>query len=188
MLLAPVWRHWPRDQNSPDPPSQHGVRPCRWAVLGPGSDFTVVPGVMGPLPSSGCPGSTPGCRQQHHAWVPPCMAGSWRGEQTVGAPRQQCRGSTLLVPSLLQSAAPHPASPQPLPATLGSPKLPLSPHSWEVTAGSHRQGPRLQPGAAFAALPQHRRHRQRFAAALPAPRPGAGASWGGRLAGSGCAD
>lgn len=144
-----------------------------------------------------CPGSTPGCRQQHCAQVPPCMAGSQGGgEQALGAPStrkapqaamswlcpicfpplcSQLR-STLRAPS----PCPWPWAPQncchPSPIPGGSTAGP--PGARAAVAG---RGCVFRPSPAQAS-------QTALCSCFAGSRPGAGAGWSGRLTGSGCAD
>lgn len=157
MLLAPVWPCWPLDWKPLGPSSWCGVRPHRWAALGAGLCFCSGAQGEGTLPSPGCPGSTPGCRQQCCARVPPCMSGSQGGgEQAVGVPnthrlpRQRRNGSALLVSSPLQPAASHPASPQLQP--WAPPNCCCPPPLLGDHSRSPGPGLRLQAGATVAGI------------------------------------
>lgn len=125
-----------------------------------------------------CPGSTPGCRQQHCALVPPCMAGSQGGgEQALGAPSTR-KAPQAAMPWLCPTCFPPSAAscipPCKPPAPAHGPGLPKTAAILPPFLGDQQQVPlgpglQLQAGAAFSALPQHRHRRRRFAAALPAP-------------------
>lgn len=118
-----------------------------------------VPGMTGPCQAPSALGAPLGAGSSTVLRGHPAWQGSWGGkERAVGVPsthrlpRQRCHGSALLVFSSLQPAASHPASPQPLHAALGSPKmLPPTPpflgdHSRSPGRGCGcRQGLRLPP-------------------------------------------
>lgn len=137
----------------PNMGSDHAAGLCS----GPGSDFTVVSEVMGHLPSSGCPGSTPGCRQQHRAWVPPCMvgfwgvSGQWVPPAPTGFPGSDAVALPYLFPPFCSQLHPTLRAPNPCLPPWAAPNCrypPVSGRSQEVPPGRghvYRQGLCLLP-------------------------------------------
>lgn len=184
MLLSPIW---PLDWKPLGPSSWCGVRPHRWAALGAGLCFCSGAQDEGTLLSPGCPGNTPGCRQQCCARVPPCMSGS-RGEESrqwvsparTGSPGSDAMALPYLFPPLCSQLHPTLQAPSCGP---GFPQTAaVHPHCWGITAGPRGQG------CGCRQEPQLQAPQTTLCSCFASSRLGAGAGWSSRLAGSGCAD
>lgn len=176
MLLAPAWTRWPPDWKPLDCPSRCRVRPCRWATFESWLCFCGSAQGDGTLPSPGCPGSTPGCRQQHRAQVPPCMAWSPGGKSrqwVPPAPTGSPGSDTVALPYLFSPRCSRLHPPLQAPKHCLKPWAPPNCCRPPPFLGASQQLPgpglQLQAGAAFAALRQCRHRRRCFAAALLAP-------------------